>query len=156
MTFGKRRALSRNRTCYTKQRSSFCQSEVYKAYTRHCIAGNEAVRSPLCNRLSATCAFLLSGPVLARLALAPIHSHFIVCNTEEKRGSNEQPGNWTKRELKLEEASQDVFRSSGSSRRVGSIQFGSILDDIIGSQPVCQAFLLGSTARRLSAVGSNE
>lgn len=30
------------------------------------------------NRLSATRAFLLSGTVLARLALAPIHSHFIV------------------------------------------------------------------------------
>lgn len=53
-------------------------------HTRSVVSRNEAEHSPLRNRLSATRAFLLSGPVLARLALAPIHSHFIVCNMVEK------------------------------------------------------------------------
>lgn len=56
-------------------RLAFFQSRIYTKYTR-CV---EAKHLPFRNRLSATRAFLLSGPVLARFAFAPIHRHFIVC-----------------------------------------------------------------------------
>lgn len=45
---------------------------------------NEAEHLPLGNRFSTARTFLLSGPVLARLALAPIHSHFIAYNMIQK------------------------------------------------------------------------
>lgn len=48
------------------------------------VSRNEAEHLPLGNRFSTARAFLLSGPVLARLALAPIHSHFIAYNMIQK------------------------------------------------------------------------